>query len=325
MMLIGRDESELIGQHFEAFVAEDQFGKELPRGKRALHRALKLGESISIGEEYYYVVDERRIPVWVTASPIKVGDEVTGAISVSRNISHEKELDRMKSELIYLASHQLRTPASAVKSSLSLLLDGYLGRLSVKQMNDLRTAYAENDFELKLIDDILNVAKLDSKKTEIMPEKFDLGDVVRRVADEESKAVSDHKQHLTVKTPKKLAMFADSTKVREVIENLVSNAVKYTPDGGHIHLSATSKGQDVVITVSDDGIGIPEKDLPNIFGKFVRASNATTKSMPGTGLGLYLAKNIIEMHGGSITIESELGKGTTFTVMIPKKYKEISR
>ena len=303
-------------------MTEDQYGQPVPTHMRALHRALMHGERVSIEEEYYYVVGENRFPVWVTASPIMVGGKITGAISVSRNISKEKELDMMKSDLVFLASHQLRTPASAVKSTLSLLIDGYLGKLEPKQMDDLRAAYAQNNFELKLINDILDVARLDSHKTELAPERVSIACLVRDVINEELSAAADRKQELTVKAPAKLMVTADPTKLREIIENLVTNAIKYTPDGGRIHALVKSVGEDAVIVISDNGIGVPKDEIKNLFLRFSRASNATKISMPGTGLGLYLAKSLVEMHHGRIEVESELGKGTEFTVTIPKKYKE---
>jgi PAS domain S-box-containing protein len=320
---IGTEYEEIVGKELGSYILEDQYGKKVQPSRRPIAIALKRGIRVSISNEYYYTIGDERIPVWVTANPIKVNDKVVGAISVWRNIAKEKELDRMKSDLIFLASHQLRTPASAVKSSLSLLIDGYLGDMPAKQMDDLRTAYDENNFELKLIDDILNVARLDSKRVQIEPERFDAAGVIRDIVSEEKGAVTDRKQKLKLTAPAKLAVTGDPTKLREVFENLITNAIKYTPEGGRIGISVKSAGTDFVVKVVDDGIGIPEKEMSNLFVRFFRASNATQINMPGTGLGLYLAKSIVEMHGGGIEVESELGKGTTFTVTLPKKYKEM--
>jgi PAS domain S-box-containing protein len=320
---VGIEYAEMVGKELGSYILEDQYGEKVKPSRRPISIALKRGVRVSISNEYYYTVGDERIPVWVTANPIKVNDKVVGAISVWRNIAREKELDRMKSDLIFLASHQLKTPASAVKSSLSLLIDGYLGDMPTKQMNDLRTAYAENNFELKLIDDILNVASLESKRVLVEPERFDFSVVIRDIVSEEKAAAADRKQKLKLTAPAKLAVTGDPTKLREVFENLITNAIKYTPEGGRIGISVKSSGADFVVTVVDDGIGIPEKEISSIFARFFRASNATQINMPGTGLGLYLAKSIVEMHGGGIEVESEMGKGTTFTVTLPKKYKEM--
>jgi two-component system phosphate regulon sensor histidine kinase PhoR len=313
----------ILGQHFDVFVVEDMAGRPVPRERRALERALSTGDHFSTGDEYYYVVSGERFPVWVTASPIKVGDKITGAISVSRNITKEKEVDRMKSELVYLASHQLRTPASAVKSSLSLLLDGYMGQLQPDQLADLKTAYSENDYELRLIDDILDVARLDSKKLDLNISRVSISALVDKVVDEELPAALERKQSIQLKAPPRLMAEVDSDKIRMVLENLVSNAIKYTPMGGKIRVAVSAKGNEILIKVKDNGIGIAPDELSNMFKRFSRASNAIKINMAGTGLGLYLAKSIVEMHHGMIELSSKLGHGSVFTVRLPKKYKEV--
>jgi PAS domain S-box-containing protein len=311
--------AKIVGQHFEVFVVEDMAGRPVPRERRALQRALKTGEHFSSGDEYYYVVSGERFPVWVTASPIMVGDKITGAISVSRNITKDKEVDRMKSELVYLASHQLRTPASAVKSSLSLLLDGYMGQLSPLQVDDLKTAYNE----LRLIDDILDVARLDSKKLDLAVAKVNISALIDKVVVEERPAAIERKQTLEFKAPKRLMAEIDSDKIRMALENLISNAIKYTPVGGKIHVDVKAKDDDIIINVKDNGIGISVEEIPNMFKRFSRASNAIRINMVGTGLGLYLAKSIVGMHHGIIELNSKLGHGSVFTMTLPKKYKEV--
>ena len=232
-----------------------------------------------------------------------------------------QKLDRMKTELIYLASHQLRTPASAVRSNLSLLLDGYVGKLIDEQIRILRTAYEENGFELKLIDDVVDVAKLDSHDAVVEPKELDLVDLIKIIIVAQQSDAEKRNQSIETELPPELIISGDPVKLRLAFTNLIVNAIKYTPDGGRVIIGAKSSGSKVILTVGDNGIGIPANYIPDMFKRFSRASNATEINMAGAGLGLYLAKSMVGMHHGSIKVESELGKGSVFTVVLPKKYQ----
>jgi signal transduction histidine kinase len=198
-----------------------------------------------------------------------------------------------------------------------------MGQLQPDQLADLKTAYSENDYELRLIDDILDVARLDSKKLDLNISRVSISALVDKVVDEELPAALERKQSIQLKAPPRLMAEVDSDKIRMVLENLVSNAIKYTPMGGKIRVAVSAKGNEILIKVKDNGIGIAPDELSNMFKRFSRASNAIKINMAGTGLGLYLAKSIVEMHHGMIELSSKLGHGSVFTVRLPKKYKEV--
>jgi two-component system phosphate regulon sensor histidine kinase PhoR len=245
--------------------------------------------------------------------------QTIGTVLLVEDITKEKELDRMKTELVTLASHQLRTPASAVKNTLSLLLDGYVGTFSAEQLRNLRQAYAENQFELKLIDGIIEVGEVDTNQVLINPTQVDLAKLMTGIVNDNQTFIKERKHRVTIDIPAATIVQADADKIRRVFERLITNAIQYTGPRGRIQIAAERSGSDVIITVSDTGIGVPAAELPDLFNRFSRASNAIKTNMAGPGLGLYLAKSIIELHHGHIELESQLGKGTIVRVTLPTK------
>jgi signal transduction histidine kinase len=266
---------------------------------------------------------EEVAPIVAVFSAVMFTLVIMRLFTLIRDISQrdaEITLERQRTELIYLASHQLRTPAAAVKSSLSLLIDGYLGKLSEKQEQELKVAYEENDHELQLVNDILNVIQLDSRNLPIEVKPTDLAAVVKEAVKGELPTAESKHQKLTVGPAEQAVAEVDADKLLTVMKVLVTNAVKYTPDDGVIQLSVSDGRDQVVVRVKDNGIGISDDDLPDLFKRFSRARNATQINMAGAGLGLYIAKNIVEAHHGTIEVDSELGHGSVFTVKVPKKF-----
>jgi signal transduction histidine kinase len=231
----------------------------------------------------------------------------------------EMTLEKQRTELIYLASHQLRTPASIVKSDLSLLLDGYLGKLTAKQIDNIKGALEENNNELDIIDGILGVISLDSNNADSTREDANLTEIVNSVIAEKQAVKTVKDRVITVNSLGDTTCSLDEEKIRIVINNLISNSVKYTHDKGVIEVLIKGTDDKVTLSVKDDGIGIPQKDLPRLFQRFMRGSNAETISMSGVGLGLYIAKSIVDDHRGNISLESKLGQGTTAVVVLPRK------
>ncbi|OGG77827.1 hypothetical protein A3B35_03445 [Candidatus Kaiserbacteria bacterium RIFCSPLOWO2_01_FULL_54_24] len=230
-----------------------------------------------------------------------------------------KELDRIKTEFISVAAHQLRTPLSALKWTLGLLIDEHTENLSVEQKSLLMKGFESNERIIKLINEMLVVTRIESGKIKLTFAPIHIEDLIESIVLDFAGQAHVRKVVLSFDRPKEHLPFisADSEQVRNVIQNLIENSIRYTLDGGFIRLNASAEGRMVKVTVADTGIGIPAKQQSSIFNKFFRADNAARHRTDGSGLGLFIAKNIVEKHGGQLTFESTEGSGTTFYLTLP--------
>lgn len=234
------------------------------------------------------------------------------------HIAREREVQDAKDELLSLASHQLRTPATGVKQYLGMVIQGFAGSISDTQRDFLERAYASNERQLHIINDILYLAKLDAGRIVLTKTKFDLAELVRSTTEELQESARQAELSMTVSTPKKASALADEHMLRMVIENLITNAVKYTPPGGEIAVRLIRAGDSYEIAVTDTGVGVEPEDIPKLFRQFTRIPNERSSQVSGTGVGLYLARSLARMHDGDIRVKSKLGKGTTFTIVVPR-------
>ncbi|MGH8459177.1 MAG: sensor histidine kinase, partial [Nevskiales bacterium] len=229
------------------------------------------------------------------------------------------EFDKVKEEFVALASHQLRTPATAVKGNLGMLLEGYCGELTAEQQEILNDANQSNERQLTIIDDMLWVARTDSGRLELSKSPTDLSRLASEVVTEQMHTARERKQTITLENPAgELMLELDAQKIRMVFENLLSNASKYTPESGQIKVTLKQESNGAVLAVSDTGVGIAQEDIGKLFSKFSRIANPLSDKVGGTGLGLYLANEIVKLHGGAIRVDSTPGAGTTFTVTLLK-------
>ncbi|MHB0945659.1 MAG: sensor histidine kinase [Sedimentisphaerales bacterium] len=237
----------------------------------------------------------------------------------AKKYAEEKLLEMMelKAQFISTVSHELRTPLTAIREGISIVMDGIAGKLKPKQREFLELSKRNVDRLSMLINDVLDFQKLESGRM-----KFDLSpnDAARTIYDatDTMKLFADkHKVKLLVNIAPDIgqAIF-DHNKIIQVITNLLSNAIKFTPEGGSVTLDAVRQNDEIVITVTDTGMGIPKDDLPKIFERFYRVKRPG-KEIQGTGLGLPIVAQIITQHNGRILVDSETGKGTTFTVYLP--------
>ena len=234
-----------------------------------------------------------------------------------RNTIKSLEVQRMKDEFISLTSHQLRTPATIVKQYLGLLQSGY-ATTKKEADNFINIAYESNETQLEIIENILSVSKLEAGHLEIHKEPVELQRIIRKIIDGIDVNLNSKNHKLQVRLPAKpVRLKADPTKLTMAIENLISNAIKYTPEGGKISVSAARRKGAVLIRIKDNGQGIPKKEMPKLFKRFNRMESAVASNVPGTGLGLYLTKKIVELHGGTIYVESQQDVGSTFTINLP--------
>lgn len=309
---------DVIGEWYPDVVKlEDETGSRIPNTERPITEVFLTGQPV-FRKVFTHRKDGKRVALAVTVSPVMHKGKPVGAIELFRDVTEEVRLDRAKSEFIALASHQLRTPATAVKQYLHMLLDGYAGELTEPQRIFLKTANEGNERQLKIINDILKVAAADSGDMVLRYERIELGELIQSVIDEQRPKAAKSKQKLEFNRPgRPIYALVDASAFRMVIENLVDNAHKYTYSGKTIEVSLKSNDGDTIISIRDEGIGIRKSDLSRLFVKFVRLESALTVSAGGTGLGLYWVKKVLELHDARIVVRSQVGVGTTFSIVLP--------
>src|SRR3989344_3156084 len=240
-------------------------------------------------------------------------------LDLIRKNAQLQELDKVKSEFISVAAHQLRTPLSAIKWTLGLLIDEHTENLTPEQRILLMKGFESNERIIKLINEMLVVTRIESGKIRLTFVPIHIEDLIESTVLDFASQAHVRKIALSFDAPKERLPFisADSEQIRNVIQNLIENSIRYTPEGGSIGLSASVQDGMVHVSVTDTGIGIPERQQSSIFNKFFRADNAMKRRTDGSGLGLFIAKSIIEKHGGKLTFDSIEGKGTTFSFTLP--------
>lgn len=241
-------------------------------------------------------------------------------VELTRANERLRKIDEIKSGFISVVAHQLRTPLSGVKWTINLLLNGDMGPLATEQRTFLMKAYESNDRMISLVNDMLGADRIESGKVRYVFSPVPLPDVVDNVLFEllpqsNAKGLAIHFSSRPENVPR---VHADAEKLRAVFQNLLENAIKYSRSGGTIELGMKPENHDeVLVSIKDDGIGIPREQQKNIFERFFRAQNAVKVETEGSGLGLFIVKSIIERHGGRIWFESEEGKGVTFFFTLP--------
>jgi signal transduction histidine kinase len=219
-----------------------------------------------------------------------------------------------------MVAHELRAPLAAVEQQLTVILNKMAGEVTTKQEQLLSRAKERTKGLLTLIKDLLDLSKIEAGMMVQYKEPLSLQDVVQKVVDLMKAEAEAKRLDLQFTFPSGLAMInADRTSMEGILTNLISNAIKYTPEGGTVWVTLNEDGGFIKATVSDTGIGIKKEDLPRIFDKFYRVKTAETRQIVGTGLGLSIVKSIVDAHLGSISVESEEGGGTIFTVLLPKE------
>ncbi|MEK7622168.1 MAG: ATP-binding protein [Patescibacteria group bacterium] len=309
----GRDVRELL-----VFFRDD---KELDYESLPIERAITERNIISVNlldNLYVRAKNGRLFPVAMMIAPLLTQGEAAGAIILFRDITKEREIDQAKTELVSLASHQLRTPLSAINWYAEMLIGQEVGTLTEKQKEYLENLSAANHRMIELVNSLLNVSRIDLGTFAIDPTPIDFASIGKSVLAELEPQILVKKLVVQVAhDPNLPSVSADPKLVRIIFQNLLSNAVKYTAPGGTVKLSITLTPPNLLITVADTGYGIPAVVQDKIFTKLFRADNIRDKEAEGTGLGLYIVKSIVDASGGRIEFDSLEGKGTTFRVLMP--------
>jgi len=259
--------------------------------------------------------------VSVRLSPVFSGNQFSGTVSILRDVTKEVEVDRMKSEFVSTVSHELRTPMTSIKGYTELMLMGVLGELNDAHMSYLQVIQHNANRMTSLVNDLLDISRIESGKIELELRKFDVTDVINQAIEIHLPGRIKHENKL-VHVSKKIEVdlplvFADEDRVSQVLTNLLDNAFHYTPVSGKIRISASSDESFVFVSVSDSGIGISKENQDKIFERFYRSDNEDVQKVAGTGLGLSIVRSLVQLHGGQITVESTLQKGSTFTFSLP--------
>ncbi len=324
--LLGYTEKELLGTWFpKKIIAVTLDDEPLNLIDRPITRAFLTGKPIT-EKMYYRQKNGQKIPVAINVSPIILDGKPLGAIEVFRDITLEQQVDRMKSEFISLASHQLRTPLSAIKTYTHMLAEGYIGKLNTAQKQSLNTIIGATDRMNQLISTLLNITRIESGTITVTPKLLKLDKTISEVLNELSLMAKGKSIVLTVsvKGAESTYIKTDSLIVKEIITNLASNAIKYTPDSGKVSVIIRPRVSNIIVEVSDSGWGIPQHAQDQIFSKFFRAQNIVERETTGTGLGLYLVKGLLDALHGQIWFKSEEGKGTSFYFSLPR-FKQTKR
>ena len=315
--MLGVPLEKIIGLPLESFFKpEDQPAlRSLITRPVAGHEADRTG---SVYEMECYLPQEPHAAVVISATRLPEVEANAYMCVVVTDITERKRSEKAKDEFISLASHQLRTPATGVKQYLGMLLEGYAGELVDGQKTFINTAYNSNEKQLAIINSILKTAQIDSGVYKLNKSPQNLAALMEMVLIDFQPVMLMRRQMLVCEIPEHIEVDVDGNELSIAFVNLIENASKYSPNGKQITVRATQTPQATTIRVQDEGVGIEPADQAKIFEKFTRIDNTMSDTVNGSGLGLYWVQRIITLHGGTIKVESELGKGTTFVIRLPR-------
>ena len=267
------------------------------------------------------LIDLSDIRLRVHVNPVRNEDGLLiGSVTLLHDVSRLSALDKIKANFLSMVSHQLKSPLSSTLLQTSILLDGIVGELNDKQMDLLQKVRNRIKGMVDLIHDILDVCFVEEGGYLKQIEHLDVAEILKRTVELIQPQVQDKNIALQVKIEDNLPVISGNrSSVEAMFINLISNAIKYTPPGGKVNVEMGENAQNIQLEVSDTGIGVEDVDFPRIFDKFYRVKSEMTKNISGTGLGLSIVKSVVEAHRGAINVESKVGEGTTFTVLLPVK------
>ena len=315
--MVGWKTDEVLGKHIVTVVPrEDEKGDVVLFKERILTQVLA-GEKViaDLTKPFYYIrKDKTRFPASSIVTSIVLKGKKVGIVEAFRDITKEKESDRAKTEFMSLASHQLRTPLTEIRWALSSLKRE---ELPDEQSRVVKVAYEAVVHMAEIIKKMLMISRLEADDVEARLSDVDVQSTIEKIARLSEMRRQRNELELTIHCPEGLCVRTDELLFTEILSNLLSNAYKYTPKGGKIHVDATQVSKKIRIDVADTGYGIPEAEQGKIAQKFFRASNIAERDESGTGIGLYMAYSTAKLMGGSISFVSKENKGTVFTLLFP--------
>jgi signal transduction histidine kinase/HAMP domain-containing protein len=311
MRLLGKTRNDLIGQPWGAFIPLD------PEVLEALRRRAYEPTGHPAAPALLALRDRQ---LAVTSGPFPDPDPArSGMLVLLRDLSAEAEAERVKQDFVSMVGHELRTPLTLIRTTIDLLFEGDAGALNTTQSRIVEVLRNNADRLMALITDLLDMSALDSGRMQINPTLIEVDTIVRGVMEDVQGTASAKQHSLRVDVPSSLTVFADPVRAQQILQNLVGNAIKYTPSGGVIEVRAREvPGGFAEISVRDNGIGIPPEEQSHLFEKFYRTS-AGRRTTGGTGLGLAIARSFVDLHGGVIWCESDARSGTRFAFTLPRR------
>lgn len=263
------------------------------------------------------LVQINKLTLKAIIAPLNRDGRIVGVIIVLQDITKQHRLENMRKEFVANVSHELRTPLTTIKSYTETLLDGALEDKNIAK-TFLGVVNDEADRMTRLVSDLLELSRLDSKDTRWNKAAINSGYIIREVISKLQMSIKQKNQEIKIDIPEETPdIFVDKDKIEQVLQNILSNAIKYTPQEGKIYVKLKKSGNMAKIIIKDTGVGIPKDDLPRIFERFYRVDKTRSREQGGTGLGLSIARELIEAHDGKIDIKSQLGQGTSVIVSIP--------
>ena len=271
-------------------------------------------ETATIAQEIYVGKNVLRA---ISAPALGPENDIAGTVTVLEDITPFKQLNQMKSDFVNMVAHELRSPLVSIRQLNSVLLDGLAGRLEGKQQDLLNRGARKIDTLLTLINDLLDVAKIEEGKHFQHRVPTDINKIIDETVALMEPRAKEQGIALTSSCQGLKPVQADPKNIEEIFSNLIGNAINYSPEGGHVLVTAKRLGEYLEIKVQDTGVGISPEELPKIFDKFYRVKHQKTREVIGTGLGLAIVKGLVESHHGAVDVESEVDKGTTFRILFP--------
>lgn len=318
-LILGHLSSDVIGEPYLDFISLYENTEEL---FTIDFNDLRAGNDILAKSLFVKNVHDQMIPVRVSVSSVRYENETIGFALLFQDVTKEREIENMKSNFVSIVSHQLRTPLSAIKWLLEMVLGKDAGDISQEQEDYLSRAYDSNERMITLVSELLKVSRLESCKIKAEPKIMDLKTVIHGVINDHKVNAKAHNCELgfSTETEEIPEIQADPTLIQNVLDNFVSNAIDYasTQKKNEIQIGVKVEKNELIVAVKDDGIGIKAEDQEKVFGMFYRGDNARKARTDGSGLGLYIARLMVELSGGKIWFESEYEKGSTFYFSLPR-------
>jgi PAS domain S-box-containing protein len=315
--LLGRARDELVGRSFHQLTQPRDADGELTSALLdPIAASLADGQSRSVADGTYRRADGMDFSVELTVGPVHSGEDVSGAVLMFRDVTERRAIDRMKDEFVSVVSHELRTPLTSLRGALGLLQGGLLTEATPKAQRMVHIAVESTDRLIRLINDILDVERIAAGKLALHRQAWPAANLVGRAVAEMRGLASQAGVHLEVRAAGG-TVDADADRIVQTLANLLSNAIKFSPEQGTVRVTVAERGSEVMVSVSDEGSGIPLDHHESVFGRFAQVDASDTRANEGSGLGLAICRGIVEQHGGRIWVDSEPGAGATFSFTLP--------
>lgn len=330
--ITGWPAQEALGLDFRSvLLLTDEHGQAYQPERHPFAQALKTHSTIRDSHGLLSTRSGKLVPISLIVSPIieDVNKMATGVVGVFRDITAERLEENRRSEFVSTASHEMRTPIAAIEGYLALALNAKISNIDTRARNYLEKAHNATQHLSQLFADLLTSSKAEDGRLSSFPKVVELGEILEQIVD--GARFSAQKKGLGLRyvlsankdvrggrvVRPLFYVHVDPNRIREVLQNLVDNALKYTSEGS-VTIALTGDESVAQVQIKDTGVGVPEEDIPHLFQKFYRVDNSMTRSVGGTGLGLFISKKVVELYNGRIWAESQVGKGSTFFINLPR-------